>query len=413
MAATPRLSPTPPDASQDRTGTARVADTRRTSDRTSDRGAGRFHRPELDRLRFAAFFLVFLHHALPGSTAGYADGLPRIAAQGLAAFSRAGGFGVDLFFALSAYLITELLLRERARTGTVAVRKFYIRRILRIWPLYFLALLVLAPAMHWIVPGEDMPAGHLMGYLLLSGNWASALWGYPASSFALLWSVSIEEQFYLLWPWLTKRFAGRLTALAGMMLALAWGTRVLTAAGGVEHPGVWCNTLARLDPIAGGALMAYWLQGRGSQLPPIRRGIFLVGGVSMMIGLGGVGNLTGWGSLYTYPLATAACLAILYGSLSGDGKPAPQSKPSAWQAMRRTGNGVLGHLGKISFGLYVFHVAAIRVTEQFWGGQLSGVSLHAAALLLTILAATVSYRFLETPFLRLKERFAVVSSRPL
>ena len=81
--------------------------------------------------------------------------------------------------------------------------------------------------------------------------------------------------------------------------------------------------------------------------------------------------------------------------------------------MRSAANGVLAHLGKISFGLYVFHVAAIRVTEQFWGGELMGVSLNAAALLLTILAATLSYRFIEGPFLRLKERFAVVSSRPI
>ncbi len=256
------MSPARPDISQHPIDIVWKADERGVP----ERALGRFHRPELDRLRFAAFFLVFLHHTMPGSTAGYADaGLPQIVAQGLAAFARAGGFGVDLFFALSAYLITELLLRERAHTGTVSVRKFYIRRMLRIWPLYFLALLVLAPAMRWIVPGDAMPGGHLMGYLLLSGNWASAYWGYPASSFALLWSVSIEEQFYLLWPWLTKRFAGRLTALAAMMLALAWGTRVLTAAGGVEHPGVWCNTLARLDPIAGGALLAYWLHGRGSQ----------------------------------------------------------------------------------------------------------------------------------------------------
>ena len=410
MAPTLRLSTAPPDVSQHKTDVVRKTGERRIPDRAT----GRFHRPELDRLRFAAFFLVFLHHAMPASTAGYIDaGLPRIAAQGLAAFARAGGFGVDLFFALSAYLITELLLREQARTGTIAVRKFYIRRILRIWPLYFLALLVLAPAMSWIVPGEAMPAGHLAGYLLLSGNWASAFWGFPASSFALLWSVSIEEQFYLLWPWLTRRFSARLPVLAAMMLVLAWSTRVLTAAGGIEHPGVWCNTLARLDPIAGGALMAFYLQGRGSRISPSGRGLLVVGGVLLMIGLGAVGNLAGWQSLYTYPLATTACLGILCGSLSADQEPAPRRASSAWHVMQRGANSVLGHLGKISFGLYVFHVAVIRVTEAFWGGQFNRLTLDAAALLLTILAATVSYRFLETPFLRLKERFAVVSSRPV
>ncbi len=119
-----------------------------------------------------------------------------------------------------------------------------------------------------------------------------------------------------------------------------------------------------------------------------------MGGMLLMIVLGGLGDLAGWGSLYTYPLVTAACLAILYGSLSGEEASAPPSKPTIWAAMRSAANGVLAHLGKISFGLYVFHVAAIRVTEQFWGGELMGVSLNAAALLLTILAATLSYRFI-------------------
>src|SRR3954463_14084740 len=98
-----------------------------------------FYRPELDALRFFAFFAVFVHHTLPHDPTKYAaQHLPGF----LAVVAGAGAFGVDLFFLLSAYLITSLLLRERRQTGKIAVRAFYLRRILRIWPLYFFALLV-------------------------------------------------------------------------------------------------------------------------------------------------------------------------------------------------------------------------------------------------------------------------------
>ena len=113
--------------------------------------ATQFHRPELDTLRFGAFFLVFLHHALPHGSAEYPFGGPT--AQAFAALARAGALGVDLFFALSAYLLTGLLLREHAATGTLDIRAFYARRILRIWPLYYFALFVLAPAMAYLRPG--------------------------------------------------------------------------------------------------------------------------------------------------------------------------------------------------------------------------------------------------------------------
>src|SRR5271157_1881088 len=93
-----------------------------------------FYRPELDCLRFFAFLGVFVHHSIPKEPSFFrAHGLPVI----LSNFSYAGAFGVDLFFCLSAYLITKLLLREKDLTGHLNVKAFYVRRILRIWPLYF------------------------------------------------------------------------------------------------------------------------------------------------------------------------------------------------------------------------------------------------------------------------------------
>jgi peptidoglycan/LPS O-acetylase OafA/YrhL len=338
----------------------------------------RFHRPELDALRFGAFLLVFLHHALPHESAAFAWA-PRIVAQGLAAAGRAGALGVDLFFALSAYLITELLLREQRATGSVNVRAFYTRRILRIWPLYFFALGILAPAMQWWDPTDHLPPSYTAAFALLSGNWACAWAGYPASSFSLLWSVSIEEQFYLAWPWLVRRHIERLRALAWAMIAVAWITRLLLL--DAQHPAVWCNTLARLDPIAAGILLA----GRETALRPLFRTALIGGGALGMLAIGALGDHAGVVSLWTYPLAALSAAAVLRGVLG-----LPLHLPP------------LEYLGKISFGLYVFHVAALKLAGSAVGG-----------LALTVFAAALSYRFLETPFLRWKEHFARVESRPV
>jgi peptidoglycan/LPS O-acetylase OafA/YrhL len=334
---------------------------------------GRFHRPELDVLRFGAFFLVFLHHALPHAASEY----PRWGTI-LAAIGRAGALGVDLFFTLSAFLITELLLRERRATGSIDIRAFYARRVLRIWPLYFFALLVLAPLI------DGMPSGHLTAFLLLGGNWACAWWGYPASAFALLWSVSIEEQFYLAWPWIA-RWRGNLGLVLLAMLATAWVTRLWLAIAGSAHPAVWCNTLARLDPIALGAMLAWLLRSRPPGAPARIRVKLIGGGAFALLAAGAPGEHAGWHALWTYPLAAFACVLILYGVLCSQLR-----------------SPVLEYLGKISFGLYVFHAAALHL-----------VPFAPAALLLTIAAAAVSYRFLESPFLRWKQRLARVGSRPV
>src|SRR5688500_16368284 len=134
---------------------------------------GRYYRPELDVLRFFAFFLVFLSHTVPGDEAFWAQTPVAGAAAGLIVGLAAGGaFGVDLFVALSSFLITTLLLREREAGGTVDVKAFYVRRVLRIWPLYFVFMLVITPMMSYVLADESMPLKYTVAFLLLAGNWA-------------------------------------------------------------------------------------------------------------------------------------------------------------------------------------------------------------------------------------------------
>jgi peptidoglycan/LPS O-acetylase OafA/YrhL len=125
-----------------------------------------------------------------------------------AAVAKSGASGVDLFFTLSAFLITVLLLRERRQTGGISLRLFYIRRILRIWPLYFFVLAVSVVLAHTI-PGQSLPWYYAVPYLLFVGNWINVAFGHLLSVCAPLWTVSIEEQFYLVWPVLMKMWGRR------------------------------------------------------------------------------------------------------------------------------------------------------------------------------------------------------------
>jgi peptidoglycan/LPS O-acetylase OafA/YrhL len=356
-------------------------------------GRGSFYRPELDVLRFGAFLAVFLHHGFPLASAEYAAwGVPRTLASLFAAAARAGALGVDLFFALSAYLITELLLREQRTTGHFDIRAFYIRRILRIWPLYYFALLVSLPLLALAMPADTMSGAFLVAFLLFAGNWACAWWNLYPTALALLWSVSIEEQFYLVWPWLL-RFCGKLMPLWAVgMLIVATITRAILIAHHSSIAAIWTNTLARLDPIAGGALLALLLQGRIPKHTPRQRILWIACACAALWIAGSVLKDPGWIWLATYPLAAAACVAILYGSFAESAPRLPV------------------YLGKISYGLYVFHVAAIRLV-QIAVPSLAGPGVLLLAFALTVAAASLSYRFLESPFLRLKKRFEQVSTR--
>lgn len=363
--------------------------------------AQRFYRPELDCLRFFAFLAVYVCHTLPPQESFYTSQhvLPRLAPL-LAAISRAGGIGgVDLFFVLSAYLITSLLLREQTRTGSVHLRSFYVRRILRIWPLYFTALGI-AVVWHWFQPSVYMPGNYLLAYLLLSGNWMTALYGPPPSFMSILWSVSVEEQFYLSWPVLL-RFSRRTTLLVtgAALWLVALTTRLYLAHHPVHAYTVFPNTLGRLDPFAWGILAAVLLPqlprlslGRRLALLGLGAGVWLACGHYLSVGF----DFTVFG-FAAFSLGSFALFLAVLGS--GFSHPA------------------LVYLGKISYGLYVYHLLCLNISALLyhgWTNHVSWFALHwATALALTVLMASASYRWLEAPFLRLKDKFTYVSSRPV
>jgi peptidoglycan/LPS O-acetylase OafA/YrhL len=400
--------------------------------------ANRFYQPELDALRFLAFLLVFCRHVIsafglvkkhqsisnapmPGSISSAAI-IPHASyhlspawefVQGVA---QSCDFGVCLFFFLSSFLITRLLLIERESTGKVAIVDFYIRRTLRIWPLYFFFLAFVTLLSAWI-PSIRSTESRIVASIFFIANWPIVLHGFAGTPIEPLWSISVEEQFYLIWPGFA-RFGKKGIVLVSVLLTIVPICTLIYL--GQRHETVnsdlWPNSLVQCLFFAGGALTAVFDRPENRKWGWFKRLFVLLGGFACWMFASGVCHVVRTESPGPISLVAGYLLVLLgtffiFTAFAG----APFSIfPKA-----------ILYLGKISYGLYVFHVLCLALTMKvmfalFARGTPSASTLYiviiAAALLAlggTMLCAMASYHFLEKPFLRLKKRFTLVRSRPV
>jgi peptidoglycan/LPS O-acetylase OafA/YrhL len=332
-------------------------------------------------MRAVAVSLVILSHV--HLTRGFPD--PSVGPRFTAATERLGTIGVDVFFVLSGFLITSLLCRERDRSGVISLRAFYWRRVLRIVPAYVCYLVfvaVLAAAGKATAHGSDWLAA-----LTYTMNFQRN----PAWELGHVWSLSIEEHFYVLWPPLFALLAAR-RGLIGLVVVLVvepmlrWAF-ILTSPSFAPVMELW--TFTRLDPIAAGCLLALV-----SRTAP------------------GVQALDG--AARFWPLALLAAVAAWVGSiLSGkiDVGVAPTLLALAlpvlvWAAIRREPRFLetraLIVIGIGSYSLYLWQEVFLNPRRVDWW------TAFPQNLVLTALFAAISYRFVERPFLRLKNRRAAV-----
>ena len=363
--------------------------------------------PALDRLRFAAFLSVFVHHVFPQEPERYLQmGFSSPLAHLLSGTILSGSLGVDLFFVLSSYLITGLLLEEVRSQGSFALGNFWARRALRIWPLYFLYLAFVV----WIVPkylvANENLEGYLLPYALFYGNWACVLWNYPHSTAVHLWSVSIEEQFYLLWPLLLKVFGGRrIPQLGFLLLLIGFATRLFLVLSHARHPAFWCNTLAHIDPIVVGALLSYSEEKVIPLWNAARRRLLLILAFLLPISFCiffQMETLSGWPVFFFLPTAALCCGLILLAVIA---RRVEAGRSNLFLRL-------LSYLGKISYGLYVWHFLVVRFLRLHLGPAQTGFSELSSLFLqffsglgITVTMAALSYELFEWPFLRLKDRF--------
>jgi peptidoglycan/LPS O-acetylase OafA/YrhL len=367
-----------------------------------------FYRPELDGLRFVAFLLVFCCHSILGVTGLAAAGIGNWLLSG----ASGGRFGVDLFFILSAYLITELLRREKLATGSVDIRGFYLRRILRIWPLYFAFVGFWFLARGYTPPSVTFPTTALLAFLSLTANWYAAAHLTFHSPVVVLWSVSVEEQFYCVWPW-AARFLSRngMLSLACVLFLGAWATQLVLFRAGTPSLAIWFNSLAHGGAIAVGILSALLLEGRTPGIHRYARIAMFLAALLLFL----VSNAI-FGSVHHGPVSVLHRMegmgcgllgaSLLFYAFLG----APQDGLDLL-----AGKGLVS-LGRISYGLYVFHYAVFDgVTYALlrFTGSCTLWAKFSLTLPITVALAWASYRWFESPFLRLKRRFTHIQSGPI
>lgn len=371
----------------------------------------RFYHPELDAIRFFLFCGVWSYHLLPQQVDPYREHhVPAVVAALLTIFVKSCMCSLDVFFILSAFLITELLLRERDVRGRVDLKRFYARRLLRIWPLYFFVIGI-AAVLPLFDRSQQIGWVYLASFLLMSGNWMMSLRGSLGGTILTpLWSVSFEEQFYLLWPLVVGRASrSTIAKIALGLLAVAAFARLLLLLEHQNGNSIWYNSFARFDSIALGILLAVILHGRATPRfrLPMRLALFAAGIFAWIV----VGRYCGLldpipglrGGMIGYPLMSLGGAAIFLCVLG--------AAQDGFTFMRNSG---LVYLGKISYGLYAYHILGERLSIYLFRGShpFHGWTLLLfSSLAITFLLAILSFQWLERPFLRLKRlKFTYIPS---
>lgn len=359
-------------------------------------------------MRFFAAYLVVLHHA---EQIRRKAGLAHLKDYSL--FNN-GGLAVSFFFVLSGFLITYLLLREQAQTGSVQIKAFYMRRVLRIWPLYYLLVLlglVVVPALGQLgLVAYSLPfaPGEVWYYYVFFAPFLVNLL-YPPTFLDPLWSIGVEELFYLFWAPLVRLLGGWLPQLCIAVVAakVAW----LLAA----PPGFWLELARSLqfEAMAIGALAAWWLYYREAPLGQLY--VFRPAGQMLLLALvlariclhgWLVGNSSAYAAFATnawgQPLVLSALFAWLILNVSAN--------PATLMPLR---SGALAYLGRISYGIYMYHMLVVfvlvQVGKKYLAAMPAGVGtivFYAVASAGVVGVAALSKRMLEDPILRLRKYWA-------
>ena len=382
--------------------------------------------PELDGLRAVACLAVVLVHYNPAPLQP-SDALLGVLNRGFARLSLAN-VGVIFFYTLSAFLLTYLAVKESAQSGGFQVRRFWVRRCLRIWPLYFLCLAVsflqlrsgsIAPMQTW-----SWTRDHSWMFILFLSNWSLALnqvGGYSDHSIpelAILWSIAVEEQFYLVYPLLfivaTGSRRGRIViagfvVLAALVFRMAFlflpvGPLVPSSSGGMYYA-----TWTYLDVFLAGAI-AGWVAAGASHLSVQAKTMFTRRGVGTLL----VGCLLlisfGWNDRWWYPYGWVSLVGYgVTGVAFSSVLLWVWSNPDA-RLCRVLRSGPMRTLGVLSYGMYLWHpVAGFLATRRLSVlgpsvGQHDLLTLaHWSMYLVTTLGiAALTYGLVERPFLSLK-----------
>ncbi|MGH8201346.1 MAG: acyltransferase family protein [Steroidobacteraceae bacterium] len=339
----------------------------------------------LDGLRAVAILLVLMSHFWMYSVSH--DGLNR--------FFQSGWTGVDLFFVLSGYLITSILLKTRDRP--TYFRTFYLRRTLRIFPPYYALLIIVFVALPLVRPVEQRLREDGWMFWLYIGNFLFAAHGWQSMrALNLTWSLAIEEQFYLLWPALVRLVNRHFGAVC---IALCILLPALRFALWDAHVGwMWLHVMMplRADSFAWGALVALYPR-RFAWASALIIPIAILTGMREYYQPGEIVGTIGYS-------LNAACAAGLISLALRDG---PFARTLSFRPLR--------YIGEVSYGIYLYHALtflAVTHVVHFHHTVAGGFEQVVVVSAISVGVAAISYHFFEQPILKLKNKISIAAPRP-
>lgn len=370
-----------------------------------ERASRRNHIQSLDGIRGIAVIAVFFFHVRECFS-----GIPLIEAV-----VARGWFGVEVFFTLSGFLITRLLLQERESTGSVEIKDFYARRALRLVPAYLLVIAVTSAALLLAGTPTQVTEGLAnLKYLLTYTTNFAVVFGVAFPLTLHFWSLAIEEQYYLLFPWLLRRQSvPRLAAVLAVSILSIASVRAIGfywwpfywPSGPTLNSLVYYFTPLRIDSILAGALAATVVSMPGAVAAVRRYAIkgwrtaVLIGALLMVVlRFGDLGS----SELYVVWLPVMyTIVALLIIGVAGAG----HGRLSVLESV------VLVWIGRISYGFYLVHVLVIAAVTRIVESMPTSVGVRAAvvvvgAFVLTLFVSQAMYTIVEKPFLSLKKRFS-------
>ena len=336
--------------------------------------------PALDGVRFIAVFLVIFYHA------GF-DLVP-------------GSHGVMLFFVLSGFLITWLMLKENEKTNTVSIKDFFKRRVLRIFPAFYAYCIVTLILLS--IFGKEIPWSHALSSIFYVSNYFYALHPESNNAFSHTWSLAIEEQFYLLFPlffFIFRKNLKRMTTAIGGLILTVWLWRVVLVYGfNVPDSYIYPAFDTRIDNLMVGCLLAllikqnllrnFWETLLANPLMPFLTISLLL--ISIFVGNPNFAHYRSIVGFALDPVLMAVLIAqFIYFS---------QTAWWRWLEWKE-----IKYLGRISYPLYLYQQLTVFSIQKILSSQPIAVQML-AVILVTVILASLSYYFVETPFLRLKRK---------
>ncbi|MGN6567179.1 MAG: acyltransferase family protein [Flavipsychrobacter sp.] len=313
---------------------------------------------------------------------------------------------VTLFFVLSGYLITYLLMLEKERFQKIHFKKFYMRRALRIWPIYFL-MVAIAYVIHIhgdITPEYKVVTICFLYYLLFIPNIFFAMGGilHPITP---LWSIGVEEQFYAFWPFVidkSRNILKMMLLIIVVYLGLKFTLQFMHQAKAFRIVSV-----TRIDSMAIGGVAAYLLLKNNKLLKIAYHPLVQIACWATMI------YSLIFGAIHVFSILDSELYSILFAIFILNVSSNPKTIIS-------TENKTLNFLGKISYGLFAYHMSVIFLLSYLFKhhnlyipDRLFIISIYIITLAITIVIAYCSYEFFEKRFLKLKQRYVNTSAPPV